>query len=168
MDYYAGLDVSMHEPHICVVERDGAVVLGAKRASTPEAFAGVLETAPACAKIVLQTGRMAPILFHGLAALGLPVTCIESRQADQAPKSLATHKADRNDARRLAHLARTGFLKPVMSKLCRLMRCVPRSSPTRIWWGSASALENQVSGLAVEFGVRLPRGLSPRFTEQVI
>src|SRR5271167_4575786 len=59
---------------------------------------------------------MAPILFHGLNQLGLPVVCIESRQAYQALKSLATHKTDRNDARGLAHLARTGFFKPVHVK----------------------------------------------------
>jgi hypothetical protein len=40
----------------------------------------------------------APILFHGLSRLGLPVVCIESRQDYQALKSLATHKTDRNDA----------------------------------------------------------------------
>ena len=59
---------------------------------------------------------MAPILFHGLSQLGLPVVCVESRQAYQALKSLATHKTDRNDARGLAHLARTGFFKPVHVK----------------------------------------------------
>jgi transposase len=59
---------------------------------------------------------MAPILFHGLSQLGLPVVCIESRQAYQALKSLATNKTDRNDARGLAHLARTGFFTPVHVK----------------------------------------------------
>jgi transposase len=38
---------------------------------------------------------MAPILFHGLSQPGLPVVCVESRQAYQALKSLATHKTDR-------------------------------------------------------------------------
>ncbi len=56
---------------------------------------------------------MAPILFHELSQLGFPVVCIESRQAQQALKSPATHKTNRNDARGLAHLARTGFFKPV-------------------------------------------------------
>ena len=41
-----------------------------------------------------------------------PVVCVESRQAYQALKSLATHKTDRNDARGLAHLARTGSSSP--------------------------------------------------------
>jgi transposase len=47
---------------------------------------------------------------------------VENRQAYQALKSLATHKTDRNDARGLAHLARTGFFKPVHVKSCKLMR----------------------------------------------
>ena len=46
------------------------------------------------AGIVFETGRMAPILFHGLSQLSLPVVCVESRQAYQALKSLATHKTD--------------------------------------------------------------------------
>ena len=54
------------------------------------------------------------MLYHGLSQLGLPVVCVESRQAYQALKSLATHKTDRNDARGLAHLARTGFSSPFM------------------------------------------------------
>jgi hypothetical protein len=36
--------------------------------------------------------------------------------ASTAKPSLATHKTDRNDARGLAHLARTGFFKPVHVK----------------------------------------------------
>jgi transposase len=61
---------------------------------------------------------MAPTVFHGLTALRLPVVCIESRQDYQALRSLAAHKTDRNGARksRLAHLARTGFFKPVHVK----------------------------------------------------
>ena len=50
---------------------------------------------------------MAQILFHGLSQLGFSVVCIESRQAYQALKLPTTHKTDRNDARGLAHLART-------------------------------------------------------------
>ena len=98
MDYFAGLDISMDETHICVVDRDGAVVYEGKSASTAEAIADELSQAPSCRRIVFETGRMALILFHGLSRLGLPVVCIESRQAYQALKSLATHQTDRNEA----------------------------------------------------------------------
>ena len=116
MDYFAGLDISMDETHVCVLDREGVVVHESKTASTAEAIADELAKAPSCRRIVFETGRMAPILFHGLSQLGLPVVCVESRQAYQALKSLATHKTDRNDARGLAHLARTGFFKPVHVK----------------------------------------------------
>jgi transposase len=76
MDYFAGLDISMEETHVCVVDRDGAVVHEAKTASTPEAIAASLAKAPTCRRVVFETGRMAPTLYHGLVAVGLPVVCI--------------------------------------------------------------------------------------------
>ena len=106
-----GLDISMDETHVCVLDREGVVIHESKTASTAQSIADELAKAPSCRRIVFETGRMAPILFHGLSQLGLPVVCVESRQAYQALKSLATHKTDRNDARGLAHLARTGFFK---------------------------------------------------------
>ena len=99
--------------------RKGMEVRESKTESTVEAIANELAKAPSCRRIVFETGRMAPILFHELSQLGFPVICVESRQAYQALKSLATHKTDRNDARGLAHLARTGFFKPVHEKSLR-------------------------------------------------
>ena len=106
---------------------------------------------------------MAPMLYHGLAELGLPVVCIESRQAYQALKSLATHKTDRNDARGLAHLARTGFFKPVHVKSLSAHAIRSLIIARKKLVGQRVTLENQIRGLAVVFGVRLPRGLSPAF-----
>ena len=116
MEYFAGLDVSMAETQVCVMGRNGAVIHKAKVPSTPADIAAELARLPTCRRIVFETGRMAPMLYHGLRQLGLPVICIESRQAYQALKLLATHKTDHNDARGLAHLARTGFFKPVHVK----------------------------------------------------
>ena len=101
MEYFAGLDISMEETHVCVVDREGAVIHEAKTVSTAEAIIASLVKAPACRRVVFETGRMAPMLYHGLRDRGVPVVCIESRQAYQALKSLATHKTDRNDARGL-------------------------------------------------------------------
>ena len=120
--------------------------------STPEAIAASLAMAPACRRIVFETGRMAPMLYHGLAALGLAVICIESRQAYQVLKSLATHKTDRNDARGLAHLARTGFFKPthVKSLPAHAIRALVIARKKLV--GQRVMLENQIRGLAVVFG----------------
>jgi transposase len=168
MDYFAGLDISMEETHICVVDRDGGIVLETKATSSPGAIAAEMTKAPACRRIVFETGRMAPTIYHGLAGLGLPVVCIESRQAYQALKTLATHKTDRNDARGLAHLARTGFFKPVHVKslAAHALRALIIARKKLV--GQRVTLENQIRGLAVVFGVRLPRGLSPAFIQQAL
>jgi transposase len=97
MEYFAGLDVSMEETRVCVVDRDAAVLHEVKVPSTPSDIEAALARAPACRRVVFETGRMAPMLHHGLTERGVPAVCIESRQASQALKSLATHKTDRDD-----------------------------------------------------------------------
>jgi transposase len=168
MEYFAGLDVSMAETHVCVMNRDGAVVYTAKVPSTPADIAAALAKAPACERIVFETGRMAPMLYHGLSQLGLPIVCIESRQAYQALKSLATHKTDRNDARGLAHLARTGFFKPVHVKSLPAHAVRSLIIARKKLVGQRVTLENQIRGLAVVFGVRLPRALTAAFVSQAL
>jgi len=66
MDYFAGLDISMDETHVCVLDREGEVVRESKTVSTAQAIADELVKAPSCCRIVFEIGRMAPILFHGL------------------------------------------------------------------------------------------------------
>jgi transposase len=76
MDYFTGLDVSLEKTHICVLDRDGVVVFEASTASSPDAMSDGLKRAPTCMWVVFETGRMAPMLYHGLAELGVPVVCI--------------------------------------------------------------------------------------------
>ena len=167
MDYFAP-HISMDETHVCVLDREGVVVREGKTELTAQAIAGELSKAPSCRRIVFETGRMAPILFHGLNQLGLPVVCVESRQAYQALKSLATHKTDRNDARGLAHLARTGFFKPVHVKSLQAHALRSLIIARKKLVGQRVTLENQIRGLAVVFGVRLPRALTVAFIDNAL
>lgn len=81
MEYFAGLDISMEETHVCVLDREGAVVHEARTISTAEAIFASLAKAPSCRRVVFETGRMTPMLYHGLRERDVPVVCIESRQA---------------------------------------------------------------------------------------
>src|SRR5438132_10159256 len=168
MEYFAGLDVSMAETQICVMARNGSVIHKAKVPSTPADIAAELAQVPACRRIVFETGRMSAMLYHGLSQLGLPVVCVKSRQAYQALKSLATHKTDRNDARGLAHLARTGFFKPIHVKSLSAHAVRSLIIARKKLVGQRVTLDNEFRGLAVVFGVRLPRALSPAFIKQAL
>ena len=163
MEYFAGLDVSMEDTHICVLDREGVLIREGKTATSPMAISDFLAGGPECKGVVFETGRMAPMLFHGLVELGISVQCIESRQAYQALKSLAGHKTDRNDARGLAHLARTGFYKPthVKSLSAHAVRALIAARKKLV--GQRATIDNQIRGLVVVFGVRLPRALSQAF-----
>jgi transposase len=159
----------MDETHVCVLHREGVVVRESKTESTASAIAGKLAKAPICRRIVFETGRMAPILFHRLNQLGLPVVCVESRRAYQEVKSLATHKTDRNDARGLAHLACTGFFKPVHVNSFSAHAVRSLIIARKKLLGQRVTLENQIRGLAVVFGSGwLPRALTAAFIDKAL
>ncbi len=56
---------SRWQRRMCVVTRDGAVMHQVKVPSTPADIAAALEQAPACRRVLFETGRMAPMLYHG-------------------------------------------------------------------------------------------------------
>ena len=66
MEYFAGLDVSMEETHVCVIDRDGKVILEARTPTVPKAIAATLAKGPTVERVLFETGRMAPTLFHAI------------------------------------------------------------------------------------------------------
>ena len=70
MEYFAGLDISMMETHICVMDRDGKVALEAKAATSAAAIAAELAKAPTAQRIVFETGRMATTGIDTLTSSG--------------------------------------------------------------------------------------------------
>ena len=160
MDYFAGLDISMDETHVCVVDREGVVVHQTKTASTAAAIAVELAKAPSCRRIVFETGRMAPILFHGLSELGLPG--LASRAAGLPGAQVARHPQDRSQRR-----ARSGDIGPhrlLQARACKvaISSRSPFADQRAQEAGRAEGdLGNQIRGLAVVFGIRLPRALPP-------
>jgi transposase len=65
-------------------------------------------------------------------------------------------------------LARTGFFKPVHVKSLPAHAVRSLIIARKKLVGQRVALENQIRGLAVIFGVRLPRALSPAFIKQAL
>jgi transposase len=100
MDHFAGLDVSVKETSVCIVDDTGMIIREVKVASEPEALLQVL-TNPAyrLKRIGLEAGPLSQWLFSALAEAGLPAICVETRhmrsRADgegHAPYRLAKRK----------------------------------------------------------------------------
>ena len=106
MDYFAGLDVSVNNTSVCIVDGAGKVVREVKVASEPDALLQVLRNPAYCFKrIGLEAGPLSQWLFSALGEANL-VICVETRHMRAVLKA-QINKTDRNDARGLANQARS-------------------------------------------------------------
>src|SRR3954451_13444113 len=114
MDHFAGLDVSVKETSVCIVDEMGKIVREVKVASEPAALLAVLKNPDYHFKrIGLEAGPLSQWLFSALAEAGLPVICVETRHMRAVLKA-QINKTDRNDARGIAQIMRVGLYSRVI------------------------------------------------------
>ena len=114
---FAGLDVSVCETAVCVVDEAGKVVAERKVASEPDDLIQLLRSISGeYGRIGLEAGPLSQWLVNGLAEAGLPVVCVETRHMKALLKAQQINKSDRNDARGIAQMMRVGLFKPVHVK----------------------------------------------------
>jgi hypothetical protein len=142
MDHFAGLDVSVKETSVCIVDDTGKIVREVKVASEPNALLAVLKN-PAYhfKRIGLEAGPLSQWLCGALAEAELPVVCVETRHM-QAVLKAQINKTDRNDARGIAQMMRVGLYRPVHVKTLRSQKlrmlltiascCNRRLSPSKM------------------------------------
>src|SRR6476646_3715991 len=105
MEYYVGLDVSLKQTSICVVDQSGSVVREGVVDSDPEAISVYVRSkAPGAVRIGLETGPTSTWLWTELRRFSLPVICIDARK-------MQINKSDRNDAIGNARIMQTGWFK---------------------------------------------------------
>ena len=167
MDHYVGLDVSLEQTSVCIVDGNGKTLWQGKCASTPEAIAAAIRAkAPGAVRIGLESGPLSSWHWHELRKLGLPVVCLDARHA-KAALALQLNKTDRNDARGLAQIVRTGWyrevaVKSVDSQLVRSM-LTTRVQLVRM----RVDLANQIRGVLKPFGLVAGKGGGRAFVERV-
>ena len=88
MDHFAGLDVSVKDTSVCIVDEVGKIVREVKVASEPDALLAVLRN-PAYhfKRIGLEAGPLSQWLFSALAEAELPVVCVETRHMQAVLKA---------------------------------------------------------------------------------
>lgn len=155
MEYFAGLDVSVDETAICVVDDRGALALEASVATDAEAIAAALRPyAGRLRRVGHEAGALSPWLHPELVATGVPAVCLETRHV-RAAMSAQRNKTDAKDALGIAHLMRTGWFRQVhiKSEACYRVRLllVHRRNLKRKFLD----LENAVRHSLKAFGVRL-------------
>ena len=131
MDHFAGLDVSVRETNVCIVDVTCRLVREVKVASEPNALLAVLKNPAYHFKwIGLQAGPLSQWLYSAFAEAGLPVVCVETRHM-QAVLKAQINKTDRNDARGIAQMMRVGLYRPVHVKSLRSQKTADAADPSQ-------------------------------------
>jgi transposase len=155
MDYFAGLDVSVKETSVCIVDDAGKIVREARVASEPEALLQVLtNTIYRFNRIGLEAGPLSQWLFSALAEAGLPVICVETRHMRAVLKA-QINKTDRNDARGIAQMMRVGLYRPVHVKTLRSQKLRMLLTHRKLLQSKAIAIENDIRATLRNFGLKV-------------
>jgi transposase len=116
MEHYAGIDVSLEQSSVCVVDATGKIVREAKVASEPKALAILFQQlGMPVTRIGLEAGPLSQWLHAGLTGAGFEAVLLETRQVKAALSAMVV-KTDRKDARGIAQLLRMGWFRPVHCK----------------------------------------------------
>jgi transposase len=169
--YYAGLDVSLDETSICIVDQEGALIREGKALTDPEAIDDFLRTSGlSFRRLGLEAGTLSNWLCQGLLAAGWPVICIETRHAKAALQA-QTMKTDRNDARGLAHIMRTGWFRAVHVKSVATQKLRALLGSRRCLLDKRLDIEAHIRGVLKPFGLKTgtvtTRSFDPRIRELI-
>ena len=160
MNYHTALDVSLRSVCICVVDDEGTIQFETKVPSEVEEIDKCLRRFnPEINSVGFEAGALTQYLTYGLQAAGYEVICLEARQVSAALSAMR-NKTDKNDARGIAQILRTGWYSRVHVKSMEshLIRALLSSRKTIL--KKCVDLENEIRGLIRLLGIRLPGTLN--------
>jgi transposase len=147
--------------------RKGGIMREVRAASETDALIEALQGIGfALERVGLEACSLSAWLHDGLTQAGLPAICIETRQANAAMKTMP-NKTDRNDARALAQIMRTGWFREVhvKSRQCRLWRSLLVARRTVL--NEMRSIENVVRAILREAGLKLGTPSRATFADRV-
>ena len=167
MEYFAGLDVSVKETSVCIVDGEGRIAREAKVASEPEALRALLGDWP-LKRIGLEAGTLSQWLWSALVAAGLPAICVETRRMHSLLKAhTALNKTDRNDARGIAQMMRVGLYRTVHVKTQRSQKLRMLLRHRKLLKAKALDMENDLRGTLRNFGLKVGVASGRRFEARI-
>jgi len=167
MEQYVGIDVSLEDSSVCVMDRTGQILREAKVPSEPAALLHFLGDLDHPVMLLgMEAGPLSQWLHAGLAAAGIEVVLMETRQVRAALSAMPV-KTDRRDARGLAQLLRMGWFRPVHCKSASAQEVRALLTARKLVQKKMLDIELGLRGVLRGFGLRLGKISKGRFAERV-
>lgn len=167
MYHYAGIDVSLKDSTICIVDGGGKIVREAKVETDPEAVMTWLRTfGLKLERIGLEAGPLSQWLYAGMREAGFAVELLETRHVHDALKAMSV-KTDRNDARGIAQLMRLGWFRPVHCKSLEAQEARAMLTARKLLQSKLLDVQSSLRGILRGFGLKVGKTTERRFAGRV-
>jgi transposase len=167
MEHYAGIDVSLEQASVCIVEASGKIVREGKVASEPAALILWLQSLGVrLTRIGLEAGPLSQWLYAALKEAGLAVELLETRHVRCALEAMPV-KTDRNDARGIAQLMRLGWFRPVHCKSMPAQETRALLTARKLVQSKLHDVEMSLRGILRGFGLKVGRTTDRTFAERI-
>lgn len=167
MEYFAGIDVSLEQSRVCVVDATGRIVRAAKVPSAPEPLiAWFRALGLPMTRIGLEAGPLSQWLHSGLTAAGFAAVLLETRHVKAALSAMIV-KTDRKDARGIAQLLRMGWYRPVHVKSPSAQEVRALLAARKLLQKKAIDVELSIRGLLRGFGLKMGKVSQGQFAARV-
>ena len=167
MRYYAGLDVSMKETFICILDEEGKKVYESRAYTDPNHIHDeLMKSGHTLEKVGLESGSLSSYLTKRLQALGDKAICIDARKM-AAILSVTVNKTDKNDARGIADAMRCNHYKEVNIRNSHddAIGILLKSRATLV--NNRRLLKNTIRGHLKNYGIRLGTASHKKFSVTV-
>jgi transposase len=167
MEHYAGIDVSLEQSSVCVVDARGRIVRKAKVASERGALVAFFRALGlSVERIGLEAGPLSQWLHAGLSEAGFEAALLETRQV-KAALSAMTVKTDRKDARGIAQLVRMGWYRGVHCKTLAAQELRALLGARKLLQGKLHDVELSIRGLLRAFGLKVGKISKGRYAARI-
>jgi transposase len=155
MQYFVGIDVSLENSSICVIDERGVIIKEGQAASEPEAIGRFIRHRGRKVEHVgLETGSLSQWLHAGLVKQGFRVSVMEARHVHAAFAAMQV-KTDRNDARGIAQLVRLGWFKSVHVKALSAQETRALLNARQFVVDKVTGIENSMRANLRNFGLKV-------------
>jgi transposase len=167
VEHYAGIDVSLEQSSVCVVDVTGRIVRETKVPSEPEALVAFFgQLGLPLTRIGLEAGPLSQWLHAGLARAGFEAVLLETRQVKAALSAMIV-KTDRKDARGIAQLLRMGWFRPVHCKSPPAQEIRALLVGRKLLQGKLRDVELSLRGILRGFGLKVGEVSKGRFAARI-